>query len=318
MKTIKTDSFEIFKQNDTFEDSKWGFVNQNAYISIVATNACQCSCPYCINSATDRNKHLPIDKALRNIESLVGYINNKPEVIILGGEPLLHPGILDLVKGLRTMGYCDFKALGKVRITTNGIRLKGNNDFIKTLVDPDYGVEGINISFHNEDFMTLDELKWVYETIKTHNPNIKVRVNTNVWRGNLDDIDALQKHLNDISFVDEVRVSNIIRKDSFSVNPQNFGDALVLPDEEYIALFTELIERYENNYSIFENPKTLGFVRYFLIPTPCPIIVNWNLGSTVSEQICENELGLRRINTFKCLVSGDISLSWNTNNIIEL
>jgi len=318
MKTIKTDSLEIFKQNNVYENCKWGLVNQNAYISVVATNACQCSCPYCINSATDHSKHLPIDKAIRNIQSLVGYINNEPEVIILGGEPLLHPAILDLIKELRTMKYCNFKALGKVRITTNGIKLKSNNDFIKALVDSDYGVEGINISFHNEDFMTLDELRWVYDTIKIHNPNIKVRVNTNVWRGNLDNIEELQKHLRDISFVDEIRLSNIIRKDSFSVNSQNIGDALVLPDEKYIKLFTELIERYSNNYTIFENPKTLGFVRYFLIPTPCPIIVNWNIGSTVSEQICENEIGERKINTFKCLVSGDISLSWNTDNIIEL
>lgn len=137
MKTIKTDSLEIFKQNDKYEQCEWGFVNQNAYISVVATNACQCSCPYCINSATDRNKHLPIDKAIRNIQSLVAYINDEPEVIILGGEPLLHPAILDLIKELRTMKYCGFKALGKVRITTNGIRLKGRNDFIKDLVHPD-------------------------------------------------------------------------------------------------------------------------------------------------------------------------------------
>lgn len=48
MKTIKTDSLEIFKQNNVYENCKWGLVNQNAYISVVATNACQCSCPYCI------------------------------------------------------------------------------------------------------------------------------------------------------------------------------------------------------------------------------------------------------------------------------
>lgn len=318
MKTIITDSLEIFRQNDKYEQCKQGFFNQNAYISIVATNACQCACPYCINSATDHSKHLLVEKAMRNINKLVGYINIKPEVIILGGEPLMHPYILELVRRLRTMEYGGVRALGKIRITTNGIRLINNKDFIKDLVNPDCGIEGINISFHNEDFMTLDELRWIYHVIKISNPNIKVRVNTNVWRGNLDNIEALQKHLHSISFVDEVRVSNIIRKDSFSVNSQNYGDALVLPDEDYINLFTELIERYSNNYTIFENPNTLGFVRYFLIPTPCPIIVNWNLGSTVAEQICENELGQRKINTFKCLVSGDISLSWNTNNIIEL
>lgn len=68
----------------------------------------------------------------------------------------------------------------------------------------------------------------------------------------------------------------------------------------------------------YENNPNLRTVRYCLIPRPCPIIVNWNLGSTVSEQICENEIGSVTVNTFKCLVSGDISLSWNTNNIIEL
>ena len=68
--------------------------------------------------------------------------------------------------------------------------------------------------------------------------------------------------------------------------------------------------------AIIENKDTLGFVRYLLIPTKCPIIINWNLESKVAEQVCENDIVNRKINTFKCLVNGDISLSWNTNNII--
>lgn len=36
------------------------------------------------------------------------------------------------------------------------------------------------------------------------------------------------------------------------------------------------------------------------------------------ENICENDIRNRKINTFKCLVSGDISLSWNKNNILNL
>lgn len=67
-----------------------------------------------------------------------------------------------------------------------------------------------------------------------------------------------------------------------------------------------------------DTKDTLGFVRYLLIPTKCPIIINWNLGSKVSDQVCENDIRNRKINTFKCLVSGDISLSWNKNNILNL
>lgn len=315
MNTIQTDSLEIFKQNEEYTDCPWGFVNQNAYISVVATNACQCNCAYCINSATDRRQHLPIDKAIRNIGNLIDRINWKPEVIILGGEPTLHPEIINLIQQLRALDTtCN--SLGKIRITTNGIRLR-NRFFLAELLKS--GIDGINISWHNDkEFMPRSVLREIVETIHYERPDCKVRINTNVWRGNHDTVDGLMALVNSLDFADSIRVSNIIPKDSFSVNLENFGQSMILSDNKYQKLFTEFIERFSNNYAIFENPHTLGFVRYFLIPRPCPIIVNWNIGSAVSEQVCENELGQRRINTFKCLVSGDISLSWNTNNIIHM
>lgn len=313
MKTIQTDSLEIFKQNDYYEHTNFGFVNQNAYISVVATNNCQCNCAYCINSATNKKFNLPIEKALKNIGELIDQIPSDPEVIILGGEPTLHPQIFDLIRGLKKLKTTGGNALGKVRITTNGIRLR-DRDFLTALVE--LGIDGINISWHNHhEFMPLYILHQTVELIHSLNPDCKVRINTNVWKGNHDKVDELVNICNILDFADSIRVSNIIPKDSFSVNTENFGKDMILSDREYMNLFTQFIERFSNNYAIFENPNTLGFVRYFLIPRPCPIIVNWNLGSTVSEQVCENELG-RKINTFKCLVTGDISLSWNTNNII--
>lgn len=318
MKTIRTDSFEIFKQNayESFQiGDVHGFVNQNAYISVVATNNCQCSCPYCINSATDKQLNLPIKKALHNIGELTTYINNEPEVIILGGEPTLHPQIFDLIKGLKGLKRYGFNALGKVRITTNGIKLC-DPVFLKELLNT--GIDGINISWHNdENFMSLAKLKHIVSYIHEMRPSCKVRINTNVWRGNHDTVSELRRLVNWLDFADSIRISNIIPKDSFSVNEENFGEDMILSDEEYKTLFSEFIDGFTNQYAVFENPDTLGFVRYFLIPRPCPIIVNWNLGSTVSEQICEND-SMCKVNTFKCLVNGEISLSWNTNNIIKL
>ena len=309
MNIIQTNSLEIFKQNK-YIPTDIGIVSDNSYLSIVATNNCQCKCAYCINSETDHQLNLPMAKAVYNIRKLIRKYGVK-EAIILGGEPLLHPNILDLIRDLR-----ESTDLQMIRLTTNGIKLKNNPDFIKELVHKDWGIQGINISFHNQDFMTLNELYDVYKWIKKFNSNIKVRVNMNIWKGNCDTLNLLNSHLYSIRFVDEVRVSNIIPKDSFSVNPVNKGTDLVLSDEEYISLFTKLIKKYEDKYTIIENKDTLGFVRYLLIPTKCPIIINWNLESKVAEQVCENDIVNRKINTFKCLVNGDISLSWNTNNII--
>lgn len=311
MKTIQTNSLEIFKQN-VYNPTDIGLVSNNAYLSIVTTNKCQMKCSYCINSETDHSLDFPIEKGCENITKLVQKYGIK-EAIMLGGEPLMHPDIFGLIKRLRTTS-----GLEMLRLTTNGIKLKNNPEFIRQLIDKDYGVQGLNISFHNEEFMTLAELYDVFGYIRKYNPEIKVRINTNIWRGNLDSVNSLNDFLYNISFVDEVRISNIIPKDSFSVNPINKSQGVELSIDEYNNLFTEYIEEKRGLYSMIENKQTLGFVRYILVPSPCPVIVNWNIGSKVADQVCENNIAERKINTFKSLVNGDVSLSWNTHNTITL
>lgn len=220
-KTIRTDSLEIFKQN-RYIKTDIGMVSDNAYLSIVATNNCQCDCPYCINSETDRRLNMPLGKAISNIKKLVGKYHVK-EAIILGGEPLLYPEINELIHCLKIQ--C---GLEKVRLTTNGIRLRldptkdmCNKFVVNELCDA--GLDGINISFHNEDFMSWENLDEVYKAFKER--GVKVRINTNIWRGNHDNANKLLRFIDKISLCcDEIRVSNIIPKDSFSVNPVNRED----------------------------------------------------------------------------------------------
>lgn len=311
MSIIQTDSLEIFKTNQYYL-TDIGMVSDNAYLSIVATNNCQKACPYCINSETDRHLNIRVDKAVTNIRTLVDRYHVK-EAIILGGEPLLHRRILELVSRLRKE-----TGLEMLRLTTNGIALKDGFDYLRDLFDPDNGIQGINISCHNgKDFMSYDELREICFDIKNVNPKIKIRINTNIWRGNLDEFSELLEHIRIVSeFADEIRISNIIPKDSFSVNDVNDGLDLILSDDEYEDIFKCLVRYYFTDYTIIRNDLTLGFVRYLLIPTPVPIIINWNIGSKVAEQVCENDIKNRKINTFKCLVDGSISLSWNKNNVI--
>ena len=300
---IQTSSLEIFKTN-IYIPHDIGMVSNNAYLSVVATNKCNRSCPYCINSETDHSLKLPVRKMVNNVSTLVDRYGVK-EAIILGGEPTLHPEIHNIIRGLK---YAGIKV---VRLTTNGIAL--TDELLQDMIN--FGLDGLNISFHNEDFISYERLQEIYGLCKVY--DIKLRVNTNIWRGNHDTVNSFIMFYNDYleNACDEVRVSNIIPKDSFSVNPQNNDEAsrMILSDEEYNEFFTKLCDSF-SNLTLIENPMTLGFVRYILIPTKTPIIVNWNIGSKVSEQICENDIKHRKINTFKCLVSGNISLSWNESN----
>lgn len=308
---IKTNSLEIFKQNE-YRETDIGLVSNNAYLSIVATNNCQRNCFYCINSHTDKALELPVDKAIKNIQKVVNKYHIK-EAVILGGEPLLHKDIINLCEKVKQTG------IQKLYLTTNGIRLVNNEALIDGLSKY---LTGINISFHNEDFITFSDLTEIYSQF--HIRGVKVRINTNIWRGNHDTLTPMIDFIRFISrdgifqVCDEIRVSNLIPKDSFSVNEINGDMSLILSNEEYENLFTKYLAFESGNHSIFVNEETLGFVKYYLIPSKVPVILNWNIGSTVSEQVCENDIKQKEINTFKCLVNGEISLSWNTNNILKL
>ena len=115
---------------------------------------------------------------------------------------------------------------------------------------------------------------------------------------------------------DSVRISNLIYKDSFSVNSLNSKGVsdIIMSDSEYNALFNSYIDYYSAFLTCIDNENTLGFVDYTMIPRKSAVIINRNINSQVAKQVCENEN--TKINTFKCLVSGDISLSWNNSNII--
>lgn len=310
---IENNSLEVLRTCNYVQNDKLNaLVSDNLYLSIVATNSCQCDCPYCINSLTDRTLQMPLEKAKKNISKAIKELDVK-EAVILGGEPTLYKDLFPLINFLKE------SSLRRVGLTTNGIKLK-DRDFLINLIHT--GIDFINISYHNEDFITFDELYDIYNFFKSEKYSWqKIRINTNIWKGNHDNLEELDYFINQISLCcDEIRVSNIIHKDSFSVNSNNREDAdnMYMTNEEYKKLFTEFIELKEKDYTIIYNPNALGFVNYYLIPSKVPVIVNWNIDSKVSEQICENNLQEKKIHTVKCLVSGDISLSWNTDNIIEL
>ena len=66
MARIKNDSLEALRECK-YDKCDLGYISDNVYLSIVATNKCNKNCFYCINSQTDDSRELDVDKALENI-----------------------------------------------------------------------------------------------------------------------------------------------------------------------------------------------------------------------------------------------------------
>ncbi|MFA7628745.1 MAG: radical SAM protein [Candidatus Dojkabacteria bacterium] len=316
MPIVKLTDLEVLKDNSQYiwDEDLNRYLNPNSYLSIVATNDCQMHCLYCINSNTDRQMALPLDKALVNIKKLVDKYNIK-ECVILGGEPLLYKEILKLIDGLHIMNF------NKIVLTTNGIELCAIYNGVPMYLNLfKYGLTHLNVSIHNErEFISIDSMREIYTSIKSEYPEAKVRINTNIWKGNHDNLQDLIEWIDNFMICsDSVRISNLIFKDGFSVNSINNQDVdeMIMSDEEYNILFDSYINHYSRYLTCIDNATALGFVDYIMIPLRSTVIINRNIDSKVSDQVCENENG--KINTFKCLVSGNISLSWNEGNVIEL
>lgn len=306
---------EVLKQNDDyiFSNILGKKLNTKAYMSIVSTNKCNRNCPYCINSETDGISELPIEKALKNIKKAHDLLNIK-ECVILGGEPTCYKNLEKLVYELHNIGF------EKIVMTSNGILLTKN--LINSLINK--GLTHLNVSVHTKerfDFCSTIGISDMKEIYKIVDHRIPVRVNTNIWKNNHDTLGNLITWLTDLQDCsDTIRVSNLIFKDSFSVNPKNNEIAKeMIPSENfYNELFDNLIEYYSERLTLIHNPSALGFVDYTMIPTKSAIIVNRNIDSKVAEQVCENDLKNVKVNTIKCLVNGELSLSWNNDNIIYL
>lgn len=61
---IKNTSLEVLRECYYEKNDALGaMISNNLYLSVIATNACQRNCPYCINSLTDRSLSLPYEKS---------------------------------------------------------------------------------------------------------------------------------------------------------------------------------------------------------------------------------------------------------------
>ncbi|HET9904954.1 MAG TPA: radical SAM protein [Xanthobacteraceae bacterium] len=103
----------LFRDIDYLRAAKRGFDDKPLQCSLYVTDRCNLDCAYC-TEYDNSQKHPPLSvlkERLKHIRSL-GTLR----VALVGGEPLLHPDIVEIVRYARTLGF-------STSLTTNGFPL---------------------------------------------------------------------------------------------------------------------------------------------------------------------------------------------------
>jgi len=83
--------------------------------TVLFFSGCNLRCPYCHNPGIVLNaspEEIPFEHIRAFLEKRKGMIEG---VVLSGGEPTIHPGLLDIVKDIRALGYL-------IKLDTNGLR----------------------------------------------------------------------------------------------------------------------------------------------------------------------------------------------------
>jgi len=94
------------------------------------TNACNLRCPICFTyNRDDRLYHMPVDEMRRRVEWIIESSGPVDLINITGGEPTLHPDLLDILR------VCQRPEIGRVTMNSNGIRLAEDFDLCRRLAE---------------------------------------------------------------------------------------------------------------------------------------------------------------------------------------
>ncbi|HEV8222922.1 MAG TPA: radical SAM protein [Streptosporangiaceae bacterium] len=175
-------------------------------LSIHLTDLCNSRCSFCVVGSplvkTDSVRWGDIVAfLLDNAESSFESVN------LHGGEPTIHPRLLDVLSLIQALGY------GEAQIQTNGRRLK-DADFVAQLSDR--GVRLLVISLHGATAELHDSLTQApggfAETIagirNAKRAGLRIRTNTVVTKQNLHELGDIARLCLDLQ-VDHVNISNL-------------------------------------------------------------------------------------------------------------
>lgn len=224
----KTKEWGIFEfpenHNEKFQKASQK-INPFKHLSFVITNLCNLSCRYCYK---EDNK----EREILNKNSIFNFINliekNYPKSIssvqLIGGEPFLHPNILEILDFLIGKNY-------EVRISTNGTLDILRDARFKAYLDNENIELRISLDSHNENIHDNFRGKGSFKSVLSNIEYLKkykcyISVKSVVTKNNILELENM------IKFIKELGIDSFIASTLY-----NLGDTdNQFYSENYVSL----------------------------------------------------------------------------------
>jgi len=100
------------------------FIDWKGHLSsVLFTGGCNFRCPYCHNSdlvlRPNELEDIPLNYIIKRLKKFKKWVGH---IVITGGEPTIHNGLLDLIEEIKSLGF-------KIKLDTNG----SNPEMLKEL-----------------------------------------------------------------------------------------------------------------------------------------------------------------------------------------
>ena len=250
------------------------------YLRISLTDRCNLRCVYCMPQDglqwQARADQLSVDEIARVVETAAQ--GGVKRVRLTGGEPLVHPKIVEIVRGIASI-----KGIEDVSLTTNGMLLE-------KLAQPlaDAGLTRVNISL---DSLDADKFKritrggdlnrvWRGITAAEQAHLSPLKLNTVIVRGlNADELPALARLTmeNDwhVRFIEVMPIGNT----------QDWGEGFPAPSERYVSVQEMRTQLSTLGLQPGTDPMGNGPARTFRIPNALGTV---GFISPLGEHFCQN------------------------------
>ena len=211
-----------FEQRPVWQQMGPYRVTSELFIDLVFTSACDCACPWCISRTREYARE---DPALwrQGLEYAFRRFDIK-SAIILGGEATVDPAFWEKMDAVREV-ICEHPVEHLI-LTTNGNRLR-DIAFLNRLLT--YPIDAFNLSRMHDDqavndavfgarTLTRKEIESLYNRL--HASGRTLRLNVNVWHGNLDSVEAMNRFVHTfVGCCDAIKFTPLMRTDMFDTVP---------------------------------------------------------------------------------------------------